>query len=611
MEEFKDFPYEEKIIRNPFSLDLWWRYLLSKRDSPVKERFVVYERALRALPSSYKVWHAYLSERINMVKNQNLPTTYHPDYISLNSTSERALITMKKMPRIWLLYLQFLTEQKLITKTCLLTFERALSAALSALPTTQHHLIWPSYLQFITQEGTAVTDQTRLDVHIRYLIFNPAHIVTVVQYLFDSRLWSEAARTLACSLNSNNNHADTTTKHRLLLKLRALLACHAKHIDYDNIKSDNPHMLWHSLARLYEVHADVSNAREIFKKAVQMNDTSVEHLIDLWFQWVEMELRHKNTRGALELMRRATTEPSLEVRQTLAFAGYEPVQMKLHKSLRMCYFYVDLDDSLGTLESARIVYERMLDLKIATPNILITHAYLNDTRCLMKHLKSMKEGSKCSSIPRYGKTKLERVRELFDRAREMAPAEFADPLYLHYAKLEEDYGLEKCAMKLYDQVANSVLDNGEEMSLYGNCIAHAAKIFGVPQTREIYELTKKSVGLPDKDVQLMCMKYAYLENSLGEIGEAQAIYTFASQFADPQYDTDFWSKWLEFEVRHGNPSTVQEMLQNKHINDKIDIAQKDIPSKLKVVETNKDKCRQRETKLGTLEKIKRQKMGLD
>ncbi|KAF5194366.1 pre-mRNA-splicing factor SYF1-like [Thalictrum thalictroides] len=108
----------------------------------------------------------------------------------------------------------------------------------------------------------------------------------------------------------------------------------------------------------------------------------------------------------------------------------------------------------------------------------------------------------------------------------------------------------------------------------------------------------------------MCMNYADLENNLGEIDKARAIYTFASQFADAQYDTDFWSKWLEFEVRHGNPRTFQEMLQNNRTDDKIDIAQKaDIPSKLKVVETNKDKHRHRDTELDTLEKIKRQRLG--
>ncbi|KAF5185416.1 Pre-mrna-splicing factor syf1 [Thalictrum thalictroides] len=346
-----------------------------------------------------------------------------------------------------------------------------------------------------------------------------------------------------------------------------------------------------------------------------MNYTSVDHIVSLWVHWAEMKLRHKNFSGALELMRRATTEPSLEVRQRLASVGYEPVQMKLHKSLRLWAFYVDLEESLGTLESARIVYERMLDLKIVPPLVLISYACLLEEHKLFEEAFEVYErGVKMFEYPhvkeiwityiskfvkRYGKIKLERVRELFGRAREMIPAEFAKPLYLLYVKLEEDFGLAKCAMKWYDQAAKSVLGNNEKMSIYEKYIARAAKIFGVPKTRKIYELAQKSGGLPDKDVQLMCMKYADLENSLGEIDKGRAIYTFASQFADPQYDADFWSKWLEFEVRHGNPSTLQDMLLNKHTDDdESDIVQEDIPSKLKVVETNKDKHRQKDTNPG-------------
>ena len=59
----------------------------------------------------------------------------------------------------------------------------------------------------------------------------------------------------------------------------------------------------------------------------------------------------------------------------VAADGNEPVQMKLHKSLRLWTFYVDLEESLGTLESTRAVYERILDLKIATPQIIINYAY--------------------------------------------------------------------------------------------------------------------------------------------------------------------------------------------------------------------------------------------
>ncbi|KAF9609173.1 hypothetical protein IFM89_013563 [Coptis chinensis] len=148
------------------------------------------------------------------------------------------------------------------------------------------------------------------------------------------------------------------------------------------------------------------------------------------------------------------------------------------------------------------------------------------------------------------------------------PAENLKVLYLQYAKLEEDYGLAKRAMKVYDQAAKTIPDN-EKMSMYEIYIARAAEIFGVPKTREIYEcflyFLQQAIesGLPDKDVKVMCMKYAELEKSLGEIDRARAIYNFSSQYADPRSDADFWTKWHDFEVQHGNEDTFREMLRMK------------------------------------------------
>lgn len=85
-----------------------------------------------------------------------------------------------------------------------------------------------------------------------------------------------------------------------------------------------------------------------------------------------------------------------------------------------------------------------------------------------------------------------------------APADQVKPLYLQYAKLEEDYGLAKRAMKVYDQATKAV-PNNEKLSMYEIYIARAAEIFGVPKTREIYEQAIES-GLPDKDVKTMCLK---------------------------------------------------------------------------------------------------------
>ena len=76
-----------------------------------------------------------------------------------------------------------------------------------------------------------------------------------------------------------------------------------------------PHTLWVAFAKLYETHNDVANARVILDKAVQVDYKAVDNLASVWCEWAEMELRHKNFKGALELMRRATAEPSAEVKR--------------------------------------------------------------------------------------------------------------------------------------------------------------------------------------------------------------------------------------------------------------------------------------------------------
>lgn len=65
----------------------------------------------------------------------------NPAYAALNNTFERALVTMHKMPKIWELYLNFLVEQRVITKV-----RRACDRALASLPVTQHERIWTIYL---------------------------------------------------------------------------------------------------------------------------------------------------------------------------------------------------------------------------------------------------------------------------------------------------------------------------------------------------------------------------------------------------------------------------------------------------------------------------------
>ena len=44
------------------------------------------------------------------------------------------------------------------------------------------------------------------------------------------------------------------------------------------------------------------------------------------------------------------------------------------RSLKLWGLYVDLEESLGTLESTREVYDRIMELRIATPQIVLNYA---------------------------------------------------------------------------------------------------------------------------------------------------------------------------------------------------------------------------------------------
>ena len=51
-----------------------------------------------------------------------------------------------------------------------------------------------------------------------------------------------------------------------------------------------------------------------------------------------------------------------------------PVSSRLYRSLKLWTLYADLEESLGTLESSRAAYDRIMELRIATPQIILNYA---------------------------------------------------------------------------------------------------------------------------------------------------------------------------------------------------------------------------------------------
>ena len=338
----------------------------------------------------------------------------------------------------------------------------------------------------------------------------------------------------------------------------------------------NLHELWISFAKMYEGLDDISQARIVFDKAVLVDYLKVENLADVWCEYGEMELRHKNYKQALYLMSQATT-PSKELGTTANYRdGNLSTQARVHKSLKLWAFYADLEESLGTFKSCKSVYDRILELRIATPETVLNFAsFLEEANYFEAAFTAYERGIALFKWPvvfeiwdvylvkfmeRYEGTKLERTRELFEQCVNGVHEKFAKRIYLLYAQFEEKYGLARHAMKVYERATEAVAKQ-ERNDIWNVYIERTSATFGVTYSRGLYE--KAITHLPDREAREMCLRFANLERKLGEIDRARGIYQHCSQLCNPRTAEKFWQTWNDFEVRHGNEDTFRDMLRIK------------------------------------------------
>lgn len=332
------------------------------------------------------------------------------------------------------------------------------------------------------------------------------------------------------------------------------------------------HQLWANYAKFYERGGDIRNARIIMEKAVKVPFKSVAELADMWIEWAEMELRNENFDDAVRIMAKAVQAPK---RSTVDYFDETlSPQQRVHKSWKLWSFYVDLVESVSSVEDTRKVYERIFELRIATPQTVVNYAnLLEEHQYYEESFKIYERGLDLFSYPVAfelwnlyltkavdRKIGIERLRDLFEQAIEDCPPKFAKVIYLMYGNLEEERGLARHAMRIYERATRAVADE-DRADMFNFYITKSASNFGLPSTRPIYE--KAISTLPDTEARDMCLKFADMEKRLGEIDRARAIYGHASQFCDPRTSPAFWTKWESFEVQHGNEDTFKEMLRIK------------------------------------------------
>ncbi|KFH42325.1 Pre-mRNA-splicing factor-like protein [Hapsidospora chrysogenum ATCC 11550] len=332
------------------------------------------------------------------------------------------------------------------------------------------------------------------------------------------------------------------------------------------------HQLWTNYAKFYESGGDLRSSRVIMEKAVKVPFKSVAELADMWIEWAEMELRNENFDDAVRIMAKAVQAPKRS--NVDYFDETLSPQQRVHKSWKLWSFYVDLVESVSTLEETRKVYERIFELRIATPQTVVNYAnLLEEHKYYEESFKVYERGLDLFSYPVAfelwnlyltkavdRKISIERLRDLFEQAVEDCPPKFAKTIYLMYGNLEEERGLARHAMRIYERATRAVADE-DRADMFNFYITKSASNFGLPSTRPIYE--RAITVLPDNEAKDMCLKFAEMEKRLGEIDRARAIYGHASQFCDPRTNPDFWTRWEQFEVQHGNEDTYKEMLRIK------------------------------------------------
>ena len=248
----------------------------------------------------------------------------------------------------------------------------------------------------------------------------------------------------------------------------------------------------------------------------------------------------------------------------------------MRNNAKVWALYLDLEESLGTNATCRAAYDEAMSRKAITANMCLNYAaYLEEANFFEDSFKVYERSLDLFTFPqakiiwiryiekfleRYGGSKMERVRDLFEQSVKNAPEMDVAELYLKYAEAEEEYGAPRRAIAVYDRATQAVPSSGR-LDMYRLYIRKIAQYLETASTRPAYERAIKE--LEDEDACALCRDYAATETGLGELQRARAIYVYGSQFANPTRNSSYWRAWRDFEENHGNENTFRDMLRTQ------------------------------------------------
>jgi pre-mRNA-splicing factor SYF1 len=332
------------------------------------------------------------------------------------------------------------------------------------------------------------------------------------------------------------------------------------------------------LVRVYEQSMDdLAAARDLLDRVCRQRTTALgisrtEELAECWATWIELELKHENWDEALALARQSVAPQGGQ-----SNARRKP--LNLTKSLRLWDLLLDLEESLGTVQTTKDAYNRALEIKVATvQHILNFGSFLAEHKYFEESLTAYERGIELFPFPhigakllwkayldaflkRYGGTKVERARNLFQRCTNECSPEDCAEFFIMNGEFEEEFGLTKRALSVYKALCDKVPED-EKYNAYQLLIAKTTKYLGIPATRDIYQEAVEKLKDPKSFVKI-CQDFAKMEMTLQEVDRARAIFAYGAQSADPRRMPEYWKDWNDFEIANGNEDSFRDMLRVK------------------------------------------------
>ena len=248
------------------------------------------------------------------------------------------------------------------------------------------------------------------------------------------------------------------------------------------------------------------------------------------------------------------------------------------KCLKLWNFLLDEEEARDANAACQAVYDGLLQAKLAQPQHIINYALFCELvlEDMEAAFRVFERGIDLFGFPVAFEIwnvylpkavavlgpagRLERIRDLFETALQGCPPQFIRDLGLLYAAFEEQYGLGRNALSVLKRTCLAALP-AHRPALFSLLAEKSVKQEGLLACREVYEAAIKAVD-PAASIDF-ALKYAQLEEELGELSRARALFLHTAPQCDPRTFGPFWERWREFEVRCGDEASFREMLRVK------------------------------------------------